>query len=255
MSAKNKNILFIEAGNSAWKAARHGKPNGQNLFEREGGLKSCGRGNNLNNLHDWLQQQPEQELVLATVGAEQEAIDLVIKLKATGYQVHRAQTTEIAGFEHCYAEPSLLGVDRWLTLVALRGRHLPVVVIDAGTAITLDVMDLGGEHLGGWIAPGFQLMQDALVSRSARLKVHEQAPVGTLGCKTEDAIALGCKAALQGFCEQTIVLAEELLGGQEFELYLSGGDVRHLDMARLPNPQLRPLLVLEGLYVWWQEQL
>lgn len=247
MSEVNNQPLFLEVGNSAWKAARF-NPTAQ-------ALEACGRGNTQDHLYQWLQQQPEQQLVLATVGAEQEMVDLLAKLKQQGYQALRAQTTEIAGFEHCYTEPSCLGVDRWLTLLALRESKLPVVVIDAGTAITLDLMDVGGKHLGGWIAPGLQLMQEALVNRSSRLKASEQVPMGRIGVTTESAIGLGCKAALQGFCEQAVVVANEQFAGRTFNLYLSGGGARYINSSTLPNCQLRPLLVLEGLYAWWQEQL
>lgn len=247
MSVANKLPLFLEVGNSAWKAARF-NPTTQ-------ALEACGRGNTKDDMYQWLQQQPEQQLVLATVGAEQEMIGLLVALKHKGYQALRAQTTEMVGFEHCYADPSRLGVDRWLTMLALRESTLPVVVIDAGTAITLDLMDVGGKHLGGWIAPGFQLMQNVLVSRSSRLKTSEQAPTGLMGITTENAIGLGCKAALQGFCEQAVMVAKEKFAGRSFKLYLLGGGARYIDSSRLSNCQLRPLLVLEGLYAWWQEQL
>lgn len=255
MSAANENTLFIESGNSAWKAARFEKPNGENLLSRLGELSLCGRGNTFTALYEWLELQPERRIVLATVGAEQEAVDLIAKLNRHNYQVHRAETAQISGFEHCYTEPSRLGVDRWLTMVALRGNEQPVVIIDAGTAITLDLMDVGGKHLGGWIAPGFHLMQDALVGRSNRLKAKQQAPSGTIGINTEDAIGLGCKAALQGFCEQALVAAKETLAEQAFDIYLLGGSSQLLNSDRWPNCELRPLLVLEGLYAWWQEQL
>lgn len=247
MSAANKNTLFVEIGNSAWKAVRFSLANN--------GLEACGRGSTLNHLDEWLKLQPEQQLVLATVGVEQEVVELIAKLKAQGYGVHRAQTSLINGFEHCYAEPSRLGVDRWLTMLALRESKAPVVVIDVGTAVTLDVMDIGGKHLGGWIAPGFELMQDALVGRSGRLKARKSAPDGVIGCSTEDAIGLGCIAALQGFCEQAVMVANEHFAGRAFDLYLSGGGAGYLNTNRLPPHSLRPLLVLEGLYAWWQEQL
>lgn len=255
MSAASKNTLFIESGNSAWKAARYGRTNGQNLFGREGGISFCGQGSSFNTLYEWLEQQPERKVVLATVGAEQAAITLMTKLAASNYHVYRAETGEITGFEHCYLEPSLLGVDRWLTMVALRQSERPVAIIDAGTAITFDLMDVGGKHLGGWIAPGFQLMQEALVSRSSRLKANEQAPRGLIGSNTEDAIGLGCKAAVQGFSEQGVLVAKEKFAGRPFDVFVSGGGARLLNISRLPNCQLRPLLVLEGLYAWWQEQL
>lgn len=245
MSAAQLQTLLIESGNSSWKAAQ----------AQTEGLNFCGRGADFSSLRAWLQQRPERKIVLATVGAEQEAVSLVSELQNDGYEIYRVQTGEITDFTHCYANPERLGVDRWLTMVALRHRPLPVLVIDAGTAVTFDVLQVGGIHLGGWIAPGFMLMQEALIRRSSRLSIHDEAPSGLLGQHTEDAIGLGCAASLQGFVEYAIAVADSLLKGQPYELYFTGGGVRHLRMERLPQHEVRPHLVLEGLHQWAKEQL
>lgn len=237
--------LLIESGNSSWKAARL----------RANALEYCGRGSDFGSLRNWLRERPEQRIVLATVGDENDAVLLVSELQQRGYEIYRVQTSDITHFTHCYTMPEKLGVDRWLTMVALRDRPLPVVIIDVGTAVTLDLMAVGGVHLGGWIAPGFLLMQDALVSRSRRLSVHEHEPLQRLGANTEEAISLGCAAALQGFVEHAVRTVDEELSGKPYELYLTGGGVRHLDLARLPTHQLRPHLVLEGLQAWAKERL
>ena len=63
---------------------------------------------------------------------------------------------ESCGVVNAYDEPGRLGVDRWLALIgaAARGRR-DCVVIDAGSAITLDLLRANGRHLGGAILPGF----------------------------------------------------------------------------------------------------
>ncbi|WP_113908144.1 type III pantothenate kinase [Aliidiomarina celeris] len=237
--------LLIESGNSSWKAARL----------RANALEYCSRGSDFGSLRNWLRERPEQRIVLATVGDENDAVLLVSELQQRGYEIYRVQTSDITHFTHCYTMPEKLGVDRWLTMVALRDRPLPVAIVDVGTAITLDVMNIGGVHLGGWIAPGFLLMQESLVSRSRRLAVHEHEPQHLLGTSTEEAISLGCAAALQGFVEQAIQTANGVLNRQPYELYLTGGGVRHLNLAQLPPHQLRPHLVLEGLQAWAKERL
>ena len=52
-----------------------------------------------------------------------------------------AETQTGFGIAHCYANPSTYGVDRWLTLLAARAAQTNAIIIDAGTAVTLDVMD------------------------------------------------------------------------------------------------------------------
>ncbi|RUO39381.1 hypothetical protein CWE15_09670 [Aliidiomarina taiwanensis] len=247
MFEANSTPLFIEMGNSAWKAAR--------ATSQTDILVACGRGETTLQLHAWLAQQPEQTLVLASVGSEAEVVALVDTLCEKGYHVMRATTGEAADFKHCYQEPQMLGVDRWLTMLALRSRKQNCVILDAGTAFTLDVLDANGQHLGGWISPGLKLMQHALVSRSERLHVNEEWVPGGLGSSTQDAIGLGCQAALQGVCEQAIERARALLPHADLEVFLTGGDIRYLNLERIGAHQHRPLLVLEGLYTWWREQL
>ena len=71
-----------------------------------------------------------------------------------------AQVSAQAGSVTCgYKDPLQLGVDRWLAIVAAY-QQFPeaLLVIDAGTAITMDLVDAQGQHLGGYILPGLQLM-------------------------------------------------------------------------------------------------
>jgi type III pantothenate kinase len=75
-----------------------------------------------------------------------------------------------AGVRSGYADPSQLGVDRWLAICAAFARYrAPVCVVDAGTATTIDIVNGGGEHQGGLILPGITLMQSALLGGTADL--------------------------------------------------------------------------------------
>ena len=63
-----------------------------------------------------------------------------------------------------YRDPERLGVDRWLALIAARERSKqPTVIVDAGSACTIDLLDSEGRHLGGYILPGLTAMGEALV--------------------------------------------------------------------------------------------
>ncbi|MDZ7824718.1 MAG: type III pantothenate kinase [Gammaproteobacteria bacterium] len=67
-----------------------------------------------------------------------------------------------------YREPARLGVDRWLALVAGAARvEGAFAVLDAGSALTLDLVDADGRHLGGWILPGLRMMRRALLDGTA----------------------------------------------------------------------------------------
>ena len=69
-----------------------------------------------------------------------------------------------AGVGNAYKEPHRLGVDRWLALLAIKARgESAAVIIDVGTACTIDVMN-NGQHLGGYIFPGIAVARDALMA-------------------------------------------------------------------------------------------
>ncbi|MBI3171771.1 MAG: type III pantothenate kinase, partial [Hydrocarboniphaga effusa] len=78
---------------------------------------------------------------------------------------------------HCgYAEPERLGVDRWLAMLALwaQTRHA-FCVVNAGTALTFDAVDEGGQHQGGLIAPGLVTSEKAVLD-ATRFATRPQTP-------------------------------------------------------------------------------
>ncbi|WP_165831943.1 type III pantothenate kinase [Aliidiomarina sp. B3213] len=239
-------VVLVEAGNTSWKVA---------TCTGADELQLQLRTSNIVELRDWLSGQTIKTVVLASVGAEQEAVTLISELQDLGFEVYRVQTGEIDGFSHCYKDISHLGVDRWLTMVAVKDVGKPSLIIDIGTAFTADWLSATGEHLGGWIAPGFALMQESLVRRSARLRVQDAVPEGIIGQGTESAIATGCAAALDGLVNYAIEYADETFATKEYDIYLTGGGVRHLKQERSRNFLVRPHLVLEGLAIWVNENL
>lgn len=100
--------------------------------------------------------------------------------------------------------PSKVGIDRLLT--ALAARHAapagrPVIVINVGTAMTVDLVDAGNTFAGGAILPGPALMARSLnryTAKLPRIEIDPAPPVGTWGRNTEDAIELGVAAAVTG---------------------------------------------------------
>ena len=151
-------------------------------------------------------------------------------------------TACIAGVTSGYREPEKLGVDRWLALLAAwheLGRAC--VVVDAGTAVTVDVLDGSGTHQGGYIVPGLTLMLDALLSGTSGVRLSA-GPVASLaaGTCTSDAVLHGCTA-------MTVALIERARGGSELPLVLTGGDAELLAPWLAAPSLLRPELVLDGL--------
>lgn len=160
--------------------------------------------------------------------------------------VARTQAT-FAGLRIAYAQPRKLGVDRFLALLAARRRGGAALVCGVGTAITVDLLDADGRHLGGRIAPSPTLMREALHLRAPHLPVlggeyHEFA------ADTEDALASGCDGAAIALIGHSLAAARQQLGAAP-ALYLHGGGGEVL-LAQLPMASWAPTLVLEGLAIW-----
>jgi len=119
--------------------------------------------------------------------------------------------------------------------------------VDAGTALTIDLVTGAGQHLGGLIAPGEKLMASSLSTATAQLPfVHSDVPLG-FATNTREAIALGCRIANVGLVNQ---VGQMLVGYPEFKdvmWYLTGGGCHALSDALGWNTVVCPDLVLEGL--------
>lgn len=149
-----------------------------------------------------------------------------------------------------YNEPHKLGVDRWLGVVAAY-QHVSkaCVVVSCGTAITIDLVADDGEHLGGYIAPGVNLMLDSLTSRTRQIKVGREVPVLNLSpaIATADAIYSACAAMLVGLVNNGIQQLYSCSSLQnDIELIFTGGDAIRL-LPFYPQARLIPGLVLDGL--------
>lgn len=153
-----------------------------------------------------------------------------------------------AGVRIGYAQPSQLGVDRFLAMVAARARAASAwMVVGVGTAVTVDLLDAHGQHRGGRIGPSPRLMREALNHAAAHLPV-EGGSYDEFATCTEDALASGCDGAAIGLIERSLLQAQVLLG-ETPALLLHGGGAEAL-ASRLPGALLAPSLVMEGLAVW-----
>lgn len=152
-----------------------------------------------------------------------------------------------AGLRIAYARPERLGVDRFLALLAARARGGAWLVVGVGTALTIDLLDAGGRHHGGRIAPSPTLMREALHARAAQL-----APVGgayvEFAADTPDALASGCIGASLALVERSGEAARGACGGP-VSLMLHGGGADAL-LPWLPEAVHVPALVLQGLAHW-----
>ena len=161
---------------------------------------------------------------------------------AIGLQV--AKVSPRVGQVSCgYRSPETLGVDRWLAvLAAFEKTGRAAVVVDAGSALTIDLVSSEGTHQGGYIVPGIRLLQESLWQGTDQVKVDQASSGERLipGITTEEAVNHGCTLMLVAFIER---LATE----HSAELIITGGDAVLLKSQLASKAAYCPDLVLDGL--------
>ncbi len=146
------------------------------------------------------------------------------------------------------ARPDRVGADRLLG--AWTARELvgaPVVVVDVGTATTLDVVDGSGDFVGGAILPGPALALRSLGGGTALLpEVPLAAPVRIIGRDTAEAIQAGVVGGQVAAIEGLLARITDELGGTRPRVVLTGGDAGALGPVDWAD-RVDPLLLFRGL--------
>jgi type III pantothenate kinase len=147
-----------------------------------------------------------------------------------------------------YATPATLGKDR---LAAVIGSKLLFpgtdnLVIDAGTAITFDLLTAAGEYMGGSISPGIEMRYNALHTFTSRLPLlnatNDAALVGTdTASGIHSGVLNGALAEMEGIIQRYQQLYPSL------KIILTGGDHNYFDKRLKIKTFAAPNLVLEGL--------
>ncbi|MGN2241929.1 type III pantothenate kinase [Frateuria sp. GZRR33] len=158
------------------------------------------------------------------------------------------------GVRNAYPEPGRLGVDRFLAMVAARAAGAgDCVLVGVGTALTLDALAADGRHLGGLIAPGPRLMQQALLGATAQVRPRNDGVLVDAADNTSDAVVSGCWHAAAALVERFVDRMAPRFG-QAPAVRLDGGDAAGL-VPLLDRPvTMVEHGVLHGLAVWAQAQ-
>jgi type III pantothenate kinase len=126
-------------------------------------------------------------------------------------------------------KPEQTGVDRILNIAAAyEEMEKACVVVDAGTAITIDCCNDKGQFIGGAIAPGVSMMLDSLHSGTAKLpRVHFKVPHDPFGRNTEQAILHGVYHGVRGMVKELVENYATALGFWP-DIIATGGDAKAL---------------------------
>lgn len=157
------------------------------------------------------------------------------------------------GVVNSYYEPRRLGTDRWCKLVAARRVFSQATfIVDCGTAMTLDVLDSGGGHLGGLILPGIGLMRRSLQDKTQGVRVRSRPARRQeqflLARETTGAVIGGTLYAAVAVIDRVAQDIESELG-VPLKRLIAGGDASLVLPLLQPGFEIRPHLVLEGLSV------
>ncbi len=229
--------LLVDQGNTRLKIAT-----------LNNGTLSAVRPLAIQGLAGFLTDNDISEVYISSVQDEQKLSVLQADLQHFGLTYHLATSqAEQRGLHNSYAEPERLGVDRWLAMLAVwQEIQTGFLLIDAGSALTLDWVDDTGQHQGGHIIPGYGLMQEALQMNTDRVHFdQEQSAVAyQLGTNTTQAVLNGCLSAAVAYLQQQI---QHLPDAVSSKIYLTGGDSAVLSEALPMGVTERDDLVIRGL--------
>ena len=129
-----------------------------------------------------------------------------------------------SGLHNSYTDPSRMGVDRWLAmLAAFHQSDSSCCVVDCGSAITVDYVGKDGRHLGGYILPGLRLMNESLQVNTAEVIVDQSIEQFSeqLGKSTSEAVLHGVNYMFAALVARVVADVQQR---PECELFITGGD-------------------------------
>ncbi|MBR9908578.1 MAG: type III pantothenate kinase [Gammaproteobacteria bacterium] len=242
--------LLIDAGNTRVKAA---------LMDSEGHLEPW-----FNADYDELAQhvisEPLDGVWIAAVSGQQqnEKLSAWLSSQKQSNVVRIHSEASAFGITNAYEQPAHLGVDRWLAMLgAYDEQPKATVIIDAGTAITVDWIDENGRHLGGWIAPGVELMKNSVTQRAPNVFSDQTSQWGKaqqLGLSTPECLLNGCVNTFVGLVRQAIAVSETELDWFDYRILLSGGSIPLLPVDIKRRGEIRTELVLQGLACYARQE-
>jgi type III pantothenate kinase len=148
-------------------------------------------------------------------------------------------------------DPREVGADRIANAVAAHSLYPDedVIVVDFGTAITIDAITTEGEFLGGAIAPGIETAQTALVSAAAQLRrVELEAPEHPIGTSTVTSVQSGLIYGTASMIDGMVERITKELGG-DARVIATGGLAPVIAELCHRIEEVEPTLTLFGLKV------
>jgi type III pantothenate kinase len=161
-----------------------------------------------------------------------------------------ASITDGFGLVNAYKQPAELGSDRWCAMIgAVDKRDSAFMLVDCGSAITVDVVASRGKHLGGYILPGLTMMKQSLRADTADVKVDinitalNLTPANTTKGCVDAAVYMAAVKMIEAVFEQ------QQKQDKSVQCLLTGGDAPLVAELLSIKHVMMPDLVLHGLAI------
>lgn len=147
-----------------------------------------------------------------------------------------------------YKDPGEVGQDRLVTAyAALKLAGTPVLVVDFGTAVTFDLVNIKGEYEGGLIFPGIRLALGSLTDKAALLpRIQLKKMKGLIGRDTTSSMNKGILLGYASMCDGVIKRFKEKYG-RKLKIAVTGGDAGLIVQHSLHMDRIYPDLIFTGL--------
>ncbi len=215
--------LLIDLGNTRVKWA---------LLDSDGALMNGGSQANSGLLDKSLVPFDVSSAVLCSVASEQLTQKHIHAIKSGfGCTVNQVRVSrQFEGLQNRYQSVDSLGVDRWVAAIGARALYPQknLIIVDAGTAITADLVSADSEFQGGVIVPGLRLMLESLTGNTAQVKSAWSGKAPLIGRNTQECVNSGVSNAVVGGLERIVKAMQEKYPGETVKVLVCGGDAEWL---------------------------
>ncbi|MEP1152216.1 MAG: type III pantothenate kinase [Balneola sp.] len=236
-SSNSKKTLFLDIGNSSIKAG---------YKEKEEWIKASDNFKSITYLISWLNNHKDsyEDLVVASVRKDHFKL---LENQIVDHRIQEILIENLAPERLSYSSPRTLGVDRYLgCLGAFKEAKAPVVVIDAGSACTIDYMDEKGIYQGGVIMPGLQSIIDVFKLSAPELPdIEIEIPSTWPGKTTAESLQWGQVGFFKAGIESALKRYSEQFG--DFELFITGGDAQKISELIEGTSTQDEFLIFKGM--------
>ena len=255
-------LLLIDSGNTRLKWCLADEANAGARFHLNGAIDYC------DFTVEFLRSLPSQDisdvLVSSVAGEEKDSLLVDYCEQTLGLVPKFARVSRLScGVTNNYQTLDRLGVDRWVAAIgsidgadgetdggSLAAKNNNRIIIDAGTAVTVDVVDARSEFLGGVILPGRSLMRRSLVGETAGISADINSVNSVIGVNTQDCVNAGIRYGLIGGLAAIIdEIMALVVNNKAWEAVVCGGDgdwvLSHLETSI--QKRREPLLIFRGL--------